>query len=361
MGLNVDWTPEDYRVAQEELGSGRHGTVDAARVAISARLGRNVGRSTLGDRFKVSGLLSPAHYLRTPSAGPHRQLSPLVEAIRQESVGPSVAKAQPTADRTFVERAPVKIATSDPDAHSQTVLVCPDTHVPYHDPIAWAVFIAAAKKLRPDVLVIIGDFADAYSISSHTKNPQRRQLLVDELDVVQEKLDELDALRIPRTIWTEGNHENRLRRLVAEKVPELDGMVKTFEEYLRTSDRGIEWVPYRQSVSIGRMLFTHDVGRCGVYAARQSLLDVGGNVCFGHSHRAAVAYQGTTKGEGHVALNVGWLGSYDDLEYMHQVRARRDWQHAFGVVDLDETGCVWGQVIPIVNGGAMVRGQKVAA
>ncbi|HVG83200.1 MAG TPA: metallophosphoesterase [Vicinamibacterales bacterium] len=289
-----------------------------------------------------------------------RRLSPIVEQMRQESGAP--VSSQPTADRTFVERPSlIKVAASDPDAHSQTILVCPDTHVPYHDPVAWAVFIAAAKKLRPDVLVIIGDFADCESISSHTKDPQRRQLLVDELDVVREKLDELGALRIPRTIWTEGNHEFRLKRAVAERAPELDGMVRTLEEYVGVPERGIEWVPYRRGVNIGRMLFTHDVGRCGVYAARQSLLDVGGNVCFGHSHRAAVAYQGTTKGEGHVSLNVGWLGSYDDIGYLHQVRARRDWQHAFAVIDLDETGCVWGQVIPIVNGGAMVRGQKVAA
>jgi hypothetical protein len=267
---------------------------------------------------------------------------------------------KPAADRTFVMREEPKGPPTF-SGREQTILVCPDTHVPYHDPVAWEVFLNVARKVRPDVLVLIGDFADCEAISSHTKSPTRRHRVVEELDVVNEKLDEIDALRIPRKIWTEGNHERRLTRIVAEKVPELDGMVRTLQEYLKVKERGIEWIPYFEGINVGRMYFTHDVGRCGVNTARQSLLDVGGNVSVGHSHRASVAYQGTTKGEGHVCLNVGWLGSYAEISYLHKARALRDWQHAFGLIDMDEHGCVWGQVIPIVNEMAMVRGQKVAA
>lgn len=309
--------------------------------AIEYALQRRVSERWLREAMGRAGLGSPSSHLRKPvfAAPADRAKVPALAPIEKPS--------------------PLPVAQSS--GTEQTILVCPDTHVPYHDPVAWSVFLNVARKLRPDVLVIIGDFADAYAISSHTKSPTRRHRFVEELDAVNEKLDELDSLRIPRKIWTEGNHENRLSRLIAEKVPELDGMVRTLQEYLRVAERGIEWVPYRQGINVGRMFFTHDVGRCGVYAARQSLLDVGGNVCFGHSHRAAVAYQGTSKGEGHVSLNVGWLGSYDEIDYLHAIRARRDWQHSFGIVDLDETGCVWGQVVPIVNERAVVRGQKVAA
>ncbi len=309
---------------------------------------------TLRTRFPDLDLKTPGHHLNQTGQVPVNK----PQAVPSSAVRPGVLVSAVTADRAFIDRPKVQ---PDNSGREQTILVCPDTHVPYHDPAAWEVFLNVARKLRPDVLVMIGDFADCYAISSHLKSPTRRHRFIEELDVVNEKLDELCALRVPRMVWTAGNHEARSTKIVAERVPELDGLVRTLPEYLRVAERGIEWVPYRQGINIGRMFFTHDVGRCGVYAARQSLIDVGGNVTFGHSHRAAVAYQGTAKGEGHVSLNVGWLGSYDEIDYVHAIRARRDWQHAFGLVDMDETGCVWGQVIPIVNEVAMVRGQRVAA
>lgn len=327
MGFSPSWSKQEISTARQIIGE--HTDLASAIAAVEDRLGRSIHPSTLRRAFAKHGHNGPASYLKRPS----------LQVVGSRDPGSAAHKA----DR------------------EKTIIVCPDTHVPYHDPVAWAVFLDAARKLRPDVLVMIGDFADCYSISSHTKSPTRRHRFVEELDVVNEKLDELCALRIPRIIWTEGNHEDRLSRLIAEKVPELDGMVRTLQEYLKTAERGIEWVPYREGINIGKMFFTHDVGRCGVNAARQSLLDVGGNVCFGHSHRGAVAYQGTTKGKNHVALNVGWLGDYNEIGYQHKIRALRDWQHAFGVVDLDENGCAWAQIVPVVHGAAMVRGQRVAA
>jgi hypothetical protein len=77
MGLNIEWTAEDYRVAQEELSSGRYRTVVEACTGISARFGRNVSRNALGERLKVAGLLSPGHYFRAAGSG---QAAPVAEA-----------------------------------------------------------------------------------------------------------------------------------------------------------------------------------------------------------------------------------------------------------------------------------------
>lgn len=244
-------------------------------------------------------------------------------------------------------------------AGTTRVLVCPDAHHPFVDRLAWETFLAAGRALRPDVLVIIGDFIDSYSISSHTKDPARKVHFRDELDATNAALDEIDALRVPRVIMCEGNHETRLARAIADRAPEFHGLLD-MRGLLDVNDRGYEWVPYKQWIRVGKIAFTHDIERCGVNAARQSLLDFGGNIVFGHTHRGAVVYQGTVDGDQHVCLNVGWLGDYETVDYKHQARARRDWQHGFGLVTLDSTGCGWCEFVPILSGRCIVDGRVIS-
>ena len=48
---------------------------------------------------------------------------------------------------------------------ARSVMVWPDTHAPYHDPIAVAVALKVARTLKPDALVILGDLWDFYAVS----------------------------------------------------------------------------------------------------------------------------------------------------------------------------------------------------
>jgi predicted phosphodiesterase len=237
-------------------------------------------------------------------------------------------------------------------------LVCSDAHHPYVDEVAWATFLQAAIVLKPDVLVIIGDFADAYSISSHTKSPERREGLKGELEAVNAALDQIEALGIPRVVQLEGNHEERLTRYLGDRAPDLFGLLD-MKSLMRVKERGWEWVPYRDHIQIGHMYYAHDVGRCGKHAASQSLADFGHNLCFGHSHRLGVAYLGTVAGERNVALNVGWLGDHAAIDYRNRAMAMRDWQHGFGWVVQDERGIAWCQAVPIIDGRCIVDGKVI--
>ncbi len=241
---------------------------------------------------------------------------------------------------------------------SLRIIVCPDAHHPYVDALAWRTFLAAARVVEPDVMVIIGDFADCYAVSSHAKDPARKSRLKAELEAVNEALDEIEDLGIERVEFCEGNHETRITRFVASEASALYGMLDV-AELLGIKKRGWGWTPYNDFLKIGKVNFTHDVGRCGVNTARQSLQDFGGNIVVGHSHRAALAFQGTVSGEQHFGMNVGWLGNYNSIDYQHKARARRDWQHAFGLIDQTLDGCAWAQLVPILNGRCVVYGAAV--
>jgi predicted phosphodiesterase len=242
------------------------------------------------------------------------------------------------------------------------VIVCPDAHHPFVDKKAWACFLQVCKVAKPDTLVIIGDFADFFAISTHSKHPSRRVSFSSEIDATNKALDQVAKLGIKRVVFTEGNHEFRFDRYIADKAPELYGVVPDLAGLFKIHQRpGWEWYPYRTAMKIGHIYYTHEVGRCGVNAVRQSLTDFGDNLVMGHTHRLGVSYQGTVNGPMKVCLNVGWLGDLDSIDYRHQAIARRESQHGFGLVDYDKNGIGWCSAIPIIDGAAVVDGRIVKA
>lgn len=240
------------------------------------------------------------------------------------------------------------------------IIVCPDAHHPFVDKKAWATFLAACKTVKPDILVIIGDFLDCLSVSAHKKKATDEKFLAMELEAGNKALDEICSLGIDRVIYIEGNHETRVSRFLNDKAPELDGLF-VLSEKLKLKERGIEHVPYGEFIRIGEMAFSHDVGRCGVNAARQSLQDFGDNLTFGHSHRAQVVYGGTVEGKTHVCMNVGWLGDYEAIDYRNRPTAKREWQHSFGFIYQDSKGVSYCNLVPIINGSCIVDGKLVSA
>jgi predicted phosphodiesterase len=266
----------------------------------------------------------------------------------------------------FTKRAGPEVVKVEPRGLTE-ILICPDVHIPYHDELAWNTFLAAATALRPDILVILGDAADCYEISDFVKNPARKHDFESEMAAVNVELDRVDALRIPRVVFLEGNHEDRLNRLIAKRAPELHGFVN-MQEILKIEKRGWEWVKYGNSIAIGKLNFAHDYGPSGKYAAIQTLAATGQNSIFGHTHRAQCEYGGLVSGERHVAWSMGWLGDYEALafSYSRRWKARKEWTHGFGKATLDSTGCGWASFVPILDGrcvveGRVIHGRRVAA
>lgn len=244
---------------------------------------------------------------------------------------------------------------------SKKVIVIPDMHVPFHDKTVWRVIQNSIKLLgKGDEVVIIGDFADCYSISSHPKGPGKPSFL-QEITAVNRELDKLSKLtdeRGVKVMYVEGNHEERLPRYLTKNAPDLFGCVDN-ESLFRIWERGWCWTPYRHSYTIGKMDFTHDYRYCGKNAARQTLEAYGNNICFGHTHRGTVVYTGSKCGGTHVALNVGWGGDLKAIEYMHTRKPINEWQHGFGYVFFEPNGNCHAHFIPIVDGRAVVEGEII--
>lgn len=237
------------------------------------------------------------------------------------------------------------------------ILFIPDTHVPYHDERAFSLMLKAAKAFKPDVVVIQGDFADFYSVSSHSKDPSRAQSLEEELKEVVRALDRVGSLGAKRKVFVEGNHEDRLRRYLQDTSPELASLVST-QRLLGLKKRKWEFVPYKSDIKIGKLNLTHDAGSAGRYAVHKALDTYQHCISIGHLHRMCYVVEGNAAGEYHVAASFGWLGDAKQADYMHRVKAARDWTLGFGVGYLEEkSGTVYLVPVPIVNYTCVVEGR----
>jgi predicted phosphodiesterase len=238
-------------------------------------------------------------------------------------------------------------------------LIIPDVHAPYHDQKAWGLVLRVIRELQPENVVIIGDFADCYAVSAHAKTLGRRSDFAWEVEQVNGALDELQEVA-PSLRYVGGNHEWRLDRYLAGRAPELGGLAGlSYPALVSLRKRGIPWTPYQSMLQLGNVGITHDLGRAGAHAARQSLIDYGGNLVIGHTHRGGVAYQGESKGSSHFCLNVGWLGDLSGIDYAHQAKAKRDWQLGFGLIDQDGRSS-WAQFVPIVRYRCAIDGQVIS-
>jgi UDP-2,3-diacylglucosamine pyrophosphatase LpxH len=228
----------------------------------------------------------------------------------------------------------------------------PDTHSPFHDAKAFATAVNALRGWGVEQLYILGDFVDCLTISEYERSPARINTLDREIEVANELLDELDSIKtLQKKVFIEGNHEFRLHRLLMRPpASALFGLV-AMRDLLKLNDRGWSWVPYRTHTMVGKAVVTHDVGPAGKSALFQTMSAVQHPIIIGHTHRAGLHFEGTALGERHVAASFGWLGDAEQVDYMHQVKARRDWQLGLGVGYLEPTGAIHLQVIPILTKG----------
>jgi predicted phosphodiesterase len=239
----------------------------------------------------------------------------------------------------------------------QPMLIIPDTHRPYHDKRAWALMLSVARALKPEITVVLGDFADFFGVSSHSKDPNRALKLDAEIKDVNVGLDELDRIGSKRKVFVAGNHCSRLTRYLQDKAPELFNLV-SIPELLKLKERGWEYVPYKSDIKIGKVHFTHDIGSAG----RKSVFDCldvyqHSNVT-GHTHRMAYVVEGNAVGEHKVSAQFGWLGDVSQADYMHRAKALKNWALGFGIGYLEpKSGVVYLTPVPIVNYTCVVSGR----
>lgn len=322
MSTATEWWNTERVSAAKEILAGYPRICQAAVDEIGFKLGRPISYDALRGAFVRHNEGAPGSHCVSPLKG--------------EIVEP-------------VELAPVGV---------ERVALLPDCHVPAHDKEAFTIALAGIRAFGADTLVILGDFADFASVSFHPKDPSKVERLTEEVEAVNRELDRVDALGIKRVVYCGANHEDRLARTIAQKVPELYGML-SIERLFRMKERGYEFVPYGSYGRVGKLHVTHDCGFTGATAAAKSRDAFGGNVAVGHCHNANISYRGSLRGEAHVGFSVGWLGDPKQISYMHKA-AVRGWQHGYGQAYVErDTGNVHCHFVPIVGGRCVVEGKIV--
>jgi predicted phosphodiesterase len=237
------------------------------------------------------------------------------------------------------------------------LLFVPDVHRPYHDKRAWRLLLRAARAFRPHRIVVLGDFGDFYSISSHSKDPNRARLLDQELSSVAAGLTDLERIGAGERYFIAGNHEHRLERYLCDRAPELYNVVR-LDALLELQARGWHYTAYRDHLKIGRLYVTHDTGTAGSAAHVRARSTFEASVVIGHTHRIGVHYAASAKGKSSVGAMFGWLGdAAKAAPYAHRVNVRRDWHLGFGIGYMTSSGVVHLQACPIIDYSVMVEGR----
>jgi len=201
-------------------------------------------------------------------------------------------------------------------------LVLPDIHMPYHLPHELETYLDFGESIHPNRVVLIGDVIDAMTVSRFDKNPARKTTLAGEIEVVQSFLSDLRK-RFPTADihYCEGNHEDRLRKYLWRKAPELSDIHGlTIPDLLDLERFRIQWhSPFNNLVVVG-LTYTHSnrIRRIAGHTARALSDELSASVICGHSHRQGWCPR-TTFGGMYDAYEVGCLCDYRLLDYVDNV------------------------------------------
>jgi len=242
----------------------------------------------------------------------------------------------------------------------EKIVFIPDTHVPYHNKQAFALLLHVIREIKPHTVVILGDFADFYAVSSHSKDPRRSNKLQEEVYATQKALHDIEKASkgAKRRIYVAGNHEDRLERYIRDKAPELFNVVDLVN---LLGLAGIwEYVPYKSYTKVGKLYITHDTGKAGQNAHLQAQAAFQSNVLIGHTHRIGYSIVGNAKNKPHVAAMLGWLGDINTIDYQNKINSQQNWALGFGIGYKQTNGNVFVQPIPIVNYSCVVEGKLYA-
>ena len=249
------------------------------------------------------------------------------------------------------------------------VVIVSDTQYPWIDEAAEGAVQSFIKHTKPKRVIQIGDFADSYFMSSYLKkeDPLTRPQPADEVLLVREKAKEWKALA-PRAEWyiIEGNHEERVRRYLEARAPELRHLAEfSPSKFFGFDEAGWNYVgPYGQGMWVGvpgGLWATHgNMARkwSGISAKGHVLEQYGHSVIHGHTHRLGSFYHTNRAINGTPNVVAGFeIGCLCDIANTPGATPIRDWQHGFASVYVSTTSPRYHvDLIAINDGEFLVNG-----
>lgn len=242
----------------------------------------------------------------------------------------------------------------------RTALVIPDVHRPFHSRKAYSLMLEVASYVNPEEIVLLGDYADFYSVSRHLRDPRLPHMLHEELISVNEGLDELDRL-FPRArkIFLEGNHEVRLETYLKNQAPALFGVTEV-RSLLKFHQR-----PLWQFQSFGRSQAYRILGsdlyarhRPLASAPRAGLARAFVSYCYGDIHKIEECQAVGLDGVVRISFCPGWLGD-ERLKAFDYMLAPPQWQLGFALVSVEDSSKLFHhEIVEIKRDHSCVTGGK---
>lgn len=234
----------------------------------------------------------------------------------------------------------------------EVALLIPDTHRPYHHYRAYNLMLRVLHEIQPTYVYLLGDYADFYCVSSHTKDPRILTLLTEEVDSINQGLDELSRYS-PRSqfIYLEGNHEYRLEGYLCDKCPQLFGVTSAEHLFHIPQRMGWKYIHYgpNQMVKVGNshLYARHEPLASSAKATASKAMC---SLVYGHIHRIEESHLVGLDGTNHVCFSVGWLGDKRKDKVFDYVKGHHQWQLGFGLVTIDtDTGLFYHQKVHILE------------
>ena len=187
---------------------------------------------------------------------------------------------------------------------------------------------------KPNVLVLCGDIADFMEVSDFDRSPLRLTRFEDEIEEVRHWLRRWrDDVGPEATIYLlEGNHEERWRRFLTRKAPELArlrGM--TLHEQFGLAELNIHLIAYEGFLDYLGFHIEHgsivsNSAPAAGMTARRMIVRSGGSGLMGHTHRGASVSYTNDKGT-HT-----WIENFCTCLLSQSYNKRRpDWQQGFTI------------------------------
>jgi hypothetical protein len=246
-----------------------------------------------------------------------------------------------------------------------------DSHMGYQSDPALDVVLGIIKEVRPAKLIHGGDLVDAYSISAFDKNPERLNSLQDEIDMAKAHLHQASQLApAAEKVLLEGNHEDRLRRLIwklpgtAAELAKLRAFrqAMTWPNLLGLDEIGWDFVPTFQQPLLGmlsKLALKHGdlVRKESAMTARAEYGRYTMSGISGHTHRLGKFYHRDLR-DSHIWLEGGCTCRVTDVEYV----PHPNWHQGCVVVTYKTDGSWFNaQEVYIENGTAMWGTKEFAA
>lgn len=216
----------------------------------------------------------------------------------------------------------------------KTIIVTNDHHVPFHNKKGVQNVLNFATILQPDILVFNGDFLDCYSISDFGISPEMPKLQ-EEADEGHEILKKFrNACPSSRMIYMEGNHEQRLERVVLRNPGLYHLRALTISALLQLDELDIEHHKYKEVVTVGPLAIKHGEAvsaNSGATVMNEILRKGFSHIIIGHVHRMGWVHRKGFEGFKQGLENGGLF----DISQCHY-NMNPDWQNGFCVAHVNE-------------------------